>query len=446
MTVTSDLSRVEYSGNGSTTVFSTGFAFLSNLDVKVILTDLATQAETVQVEITHYVLTGATPTHEDPTPGTLTMLTAPPAGTMLVIMRDVYFVQDLNGTTLSTMDAGDQEHAYDRIWHALAQLKEGMNRALRSTDGSPDPIPGSWVPVLAIVADGARRVLQVTSWIDGPAEGTPPDSGMYVGPTIDGTNIANAVDSRGPQGIPGPNGPAGPPGPAGPQGPTGPTGTGAGDMLRSANLSDVLSASTSRTNLGLKGAAILDVGTIAGTVAAGDDSRFAAAAPLNSPAFTGNPTSATPPAAGDNDTSLATTSFVQSEITAKYATAAEYRNNTANKILTTDKVWSAATPVTLTDGATVTPDFSAGFDFVWTLGAAGRTLANPSNVKAGQKGNFFLVQDATGGRTITTWGSMYKFPGGTKPTLSSAPNAVDVISYAVDTGAAVFCTFAADFK
>ncbi|HEY4338691.1 MAG TPA: hypothetical protein VGM97_01980 [Steroidobacteraceae bacterium] len=40
------------------------------------------------------------------------------------------------------------------------------------------------------------------------------------------------------------------------------------------NLSDLASASTARTNLGLEGAALLNVGTSTGTVAAGDDSRL----------------------------------------------------------------------------------------------------------------------------------------------------------------------------
>jgi hypothetical protein len=87
---------------------------------------------------------------------------------------------------------------------------------------------------------------------------------------------------------------------------------------------------------------------------------------------------------------------------------------------------------TLVDGATITPDFEANQNFTVTL-AGNRTLANPSNVtadKVGQTGSIFVVQDVTGSRTLS-FGSNWDFIGGTAPTLSTAPSAVDRIDYIV---------------
>jgi hypothetical protein len=285
MTVSSDLARVQYTCNGITRVFSTGFAFQHNNDVKVLTTDPATTLEAVLVEHTHYELTGAM----TETAGTVTLLSTPPNLFILTIMRDVQFIQDLDGTVLSTMDAGDQEIAYDKIWHALSQLKDGFERSLHTSDGSIIPIPTTWIPLVAIVPDGpSRECMLITGWVGGV--GDPPPSGFYIGPmgfveTIDqASNIKGSIGAQGLTGPVGPQGSTGPAGPTGPQGPKGdtgnqgPAGPGSGDMLRSNNLNDVLSVPTARTNLGLKGAAILDVGTTAGTVAAGDDARFGAGA------------------------------------------------------------------------------------------------------------------------------------------------------------------------
>ena len=94
---------------------------------------------------------------------------------------------------------------------------------------------------------------------------------------------------------------------------------------------------------------------------------------------------------------------------------------------------------TLTDGATITPDFGANQNFTVTLGG-NRTLANPTNIVAGQTGSIFVVQDATGGRTLS-FGSYFKFPAATAPTLSTDANAVDHIDYIVRTTTEIHAVF-----
>lgn len=85
----------------------------------------------------------------------------------------------------------------------------------------------------------------------------------------------------------------------------------------------------------------------------------------------------------------------------------------------------------LTDGATITPDFSAANNFSVTLGG-NRTLANPTNLTAGASGCIWITQDGTGSRTLS-YGSAWSFSGGTAPTLSTAANAVDCLAYSVRT-------------
>ena len=59
-----------------------------------------------------------------------------------------------------------------------------------------------------------------------------------------------------------------------------------------------------------------------------------------------------------------------------------------------------------------------------------RTLANPSNIVAGQTGSIVVTQDGTGSRTLA-YGTFWDFAGGTAPTLTTSANAVDRVDYVV---------------
>ena len=98
----------------------------------------------------------------------------------------------------------------------------------------------------------------------------------------------------------------------------------------------------------------------------------------------------------------------------------------------------------LTDGTTITPNFADSNNFSVTL-AGNRTLANPTNIVAGQSGSFFISQDATGSRTLA-YGSYYDFAGGTAPTLSTAASAVDRIDYVVRTTTSIHAVFTANYS
>jgi hypothetical protein len=91
---------------------------------------------------------------------------------------------------------------------------------------------------------------------------------------------------------------------------------------------------------------------------------------------------------------------------------------------------------TLSDGANISWDLSSNQVATVTLGG-NRTLDNPSNQVAGCTYILIVKQDGTGGRTLNTSASNYKFPGGTEPTLSTGANAVDILTFVSD-GSSMF--------
>ena len=71
-------------------------------------------------------------------------------------------------------------------------------------------------------------------------------------------------------------------------------------------------------------------------------------------------------------------------------------------------------------------------------------LDNPTNQQAGTTYILRLIQDGVGSR-ILTFGSVFKFPGGTAPTLSTGVNDIDIISFVSD-GTNMYGIFQGDFS
>ena len=150
-------------------------------------------------------------------------------------------------------------------------------------------------------------------------------------------------------------------------------------------------------------------------------------AAFKSPGFLVNPTGAVTTTGIDNNNTLA--------IGPASATAINIGNGgSTTTIAGTLAVGVTALSIPTT---TYTPDGSNS-DYSITLTSActsaACTLANPSNTPiAGASGVIFVTQPASGGpASFGTWGSNYQAPGGMGSiTLSTAPNAVDILRYVV---------------
>jgi len=93
----------------------------------------------------------------------------------------------------------------------------------------------------------------------------------------------------------------------------------------------------------------------------------------------------------------------------------------------------AGNVVTVTDGPTPTLNAGLANHFRWTLGA-NRTVPLPSGGFDGQLVLLDLIQDGTGGRTVT-WAGGYDFGAASLPVLSTAAHAEDTVGLQCNTPA-----------
>lgn len=103
----------------------------------------------------------------------------------------------------------------------------------------------------------------------------------------------------------------------------------------------------------------------------------------------------------------------------------QFTPNGTGKILFDNVAYSPTG--TLTDGATINWDTSAIQVAQVTLGG-NRTFAAPTNLIDGGFYALIIIQDGTGSRTAT-FNSVFKFTGGTAPTLTTTASARDILVF-----------------
>jgi hypothetical protein len=294
MTISSTGTRFSYSGNGATTVFSFPRQFFADADLDVYLVDNTTKVATLQVLATHYTVSGA----GSPSGGSVTMLTAPATGKTLVIARDTAASQGLDLDNVTSLPMTSLEAALDRAMMVVDEVKAAISRAimypiygLASSFNwtMPEPVANK---VIGINATGTGLELKgPQAWTNGV--GAPSGAAGLVGDYYLDTSTGDVYLK-----------------------------TGTSTWTLQANMRGPQGTNGSMIGPGSSVVGNLPTfGNISGSILQDSGVALSALAPLAGPGFSGTPTAPTP-AAGTNNTRIATAAFVNTAIAAGGATSA----------------------------------------------------------------------------------------------------------------------------
>ena len=154
MTVTSTNQKVQFNGNGSTTVFAYNFKIFAQTDLSVILRSAA-GTETTQQLTTNYTVSGVGETSG----GNVTMGTAPASGTTLTILRVQPNLQGLDLVPNDPFPAGSMEDALDKLTFMVQTHDEEIGRSIKASP--TNVISGSEFTVSA--TDRANKLFSFDS-------------------------------------------------------------------------------------------------------------------------------------------------------------------------------------------------------------------------------------------------------------------------------------------
>lgn len=179
------LASPTYVGNGATTIFATGFQFLINTDIAVILTSTA-GVETTAVYLTDYTVTGAGVVGG----GSVTFLVAPATGVKVNITSNVTLDQQVDYVEGGSFAANTHERALDKLTKITQQLQEQIDRSIRlpvsetGTDVQTNPLEAGYILQVNTAGDALEWADPLNVVLG--TELTPTDGGFVVG---DGTDF-----------------------------------------------------------------------------------------------------------------------------------------------------------------------------------------------------------------------------------------------------------------
>ncbi|GAB6127098.1 hypothetical protein [Humidesulfovibrio idahonensis] len=132
MTLSTQMSKASFLGNGVSTAFPLPFPFLREADIKALVSHDG--AATPLVLGTHYTLSGA----GSAAGGHLTMLAPPATGQTLVVYRAPAIVQEVDYVENSAFPAETHEGALDLLTMICQSLQEQIDRAVVYPVSTPD--------------------------------------------------------------------------------------------------------------------------------------------------------------------------------------------------------------------------------------------------------------------------------------------------------------------
>ena len=126
MTVATSTNRVDYTGNGSTTVFSFSFRIFANSDL-VVTRATPAGVETTLVLGTDYTVTGAGSYNG----GSVTLASALANNYKLTILRELDLTQETDLRNQGSFFAETHEDVFDRMTMVAQQLQEQIDRSAK---------------------------------------------------------------------------------------------------------------------------------------------------------------------------------------------------------------------------------------------------------------------------------------------------------------------------